>query len=248
MQVLSIFNVKGGVGKTAAAVNLGYLAAASGLRVLIWDLDPQGATSFYLRVKPKVKGGVKKLAQGKRDLEELIKSTDYPRLDLLPADFSYRELDMRLAREKHSQLKKLIAPLKADYDLIIFDCPPSISELSEQVFRASDLLLVPMVPTTLSLRALEQLSGFLDRDGVRRPPLRTFYSMVDRRKKLHRELIEAPAPERLSAWIPYSSLVERMGETRRPVADYAPRSNPAEAFRALWTEVAGAMPGVGLPG
>lgn len=238
MPVLSIFNVKGGVGKTAAAVNLGYLATMSGLHVLIWDLDPQGATSFYFRVKPKVKGGAKKLARGETDIETLIKSTDYERLDLLPADFSYRELDLRLAREKHSQLRKLLAPLRADYDLIVIDCPPSISELSEQVFRASDLLLVPLLPTTLSLRALDQLSGFLDRDGEHRPLMRAFYSMVDRRKRLHRELLDAAGPERLSAWIPYSSQVERMGETRRPVAESAPRSAPAEAFRALWREIA----------
>jgi len=237
MQVVSIFNIKGGVGKTAAAVNLGYLAAKNGWRVLIWDLDPQGATSFYLRIKPKVKGGGKKLVKGKTDLDSLIKGTDFDNLDLLPADFSYREMDVRLAQEKRSHLKRLIAPVGAEYDLVIFDCPPSMSELSEQIFRASDILLVPLIPTTLSLRTLDQLRGFLKDEKVGGLKLRTFFSMADRRKKMHRAVLDAPGPETLKAVIPNSSLVERMGEVRRPVADFAPRSAAAAAFEALWREV-----------
>jgi len=240
MRVLSIYNMKGGVGKTAAAVNLGYLAAAEGKRVLIWDLDPQGATSFYFRVKPKVKGGGKKIIKGKCDLGELIKGTDFDNLDLLPSDFSYRDLDLRFSKEKQSRLKRLIDPLRKEYDLIVFDCPPSISELSEQVFRASHLLLVPLVPTTLSLRTLDQLRGFMKKEKVRKLKVRTFFSMVDRRKNMHRDILEGfPAKEKwgLSAFIPYSSIVEKMGEERRPVIAYAPRSAPAQSFRELWRQV-----------
>jgi len=237
MQVVSIFNIKGGVGKTAAAVNLGYLAAKGGRRVLIWDLDPQGASSFYLRIKPKVKGGGKKLVKGKSDLDSLIKGTDFDDLDLLPADFSYHEMDVRLAQEKRSHLKRLIAPLRKEYDLVIFDCPPSMSELSEQIFRASDLLLVPLIPTILSLRTLGQLRDFLKAEKIGGLKLRTFFSMADRRKKMHRAILDAPGREALSTVIPNSSLVERMGDERRPVADFAPRSTAAAAFEALWREV-----------
>jgi chromosome partitioning protein len=240
MHVMSIYNMKGGVGKTATAVNLAYLAAAEGRRTLIWDLDPQGATSFYFRIKPKVKGGGKKIVRGKSELENLIKGTDFPNLDLLPADFSYRELDVRFADHKQSRLRKLIAPLRNDYDLIIFDCPPSISELSEQVFRAADLLLVPLVPTTLSLRTLDQIRSFLKKENILNLKVRTFFSMVDRRKKLHRETLEAFAfseKQHLSAPIPNSSLVERMGAERRPVLDFAPRSAPARSFQELWRQV-----------
>ncbi len=237
ISVLSIYNIKGGVGKTAAAVNLAFIAASKGKRVLVWDLDPQGATSFYFRVKPKVKGGGKKIVRGKSKISTLIKGTDYDNLDLLPSDFSYRDLDLRFSKEKDSCLKRLIAPLGKEYDMIVFDCPPSISELSEQVFRASSLLLVPLVPTTLSMRTFDQLKGFLKQEKVRNLQLRTFFSMVDRRKKLHREILENfSGKERLflPAFIPYSSIIERMGQERRPVLDYAPRSMPATAFRNLW--------------
>lgn len=239
MHVLSIYNIKGGVGKTAAAVNLAYLAAAAGYRTLIWDLDPQGASSFYLRVKPKVKGGSKKIVRGKSELDSLIKGTDFVNLDILPADFSYRDLDLRFAGEKQSRLKKLIQPLEDDYDLVVFDCPPSISELSEQIFRASNLLLVPLVPTTLSLRTLDQIRMFLKKEDLRGVKVRTFFSMVDRRKKMHREIIEEAAAkdqQHLPSFIPYSSIVEKMGLERRPVVDFAPRSAPAQAFQMLWKQ------------
>ncbi len=189
MQVLGIFNMKGGVGKTATAVNLAYIAASQGKRTLIWDLDPQGASSFYFRIKPKIKGGSEKLLKGKGALESRIKATDFANLDLIPADFSNRELDLRLAEEKQSRLKKLVGGLSDDYDLMVLDCPPSMSELSEQIFRACNLLLVPMIPTTLSLRTLEQLRSFLKKENLDGLKLRTFYSMVDRRKKIHVETL-----------------------------------------------------------
>lgn len=85
MKIIASYNIKGGVGKTATAVNLAYLAAAQGLRTLVWDLDPQGAASFYFRIKPRVKKGARGLIEKKRALDEVIKSTDYARLDLIPA-------------------------------------------------------------------------------------------------------------------------------------------------------------------
>ena len=113
MKIIATYNIKGGVGKTSTAVNLAYIAAQNNYRTLVWDLDPQGASSYYFRVKPKVKGGGKGLIAGKHELEELIKATDFENLDLLPADFSFRNLDLVLdARKKPAQrLKKLLAPL-----------------------------------------------------------------------------------------------------------------------------------------
>ena len=96
MKVLATYNIKGGVGKTATAVNLAHVAAAEGNRVLVWDLDPQGAATFYFRVKPKVKGGGKAIVRGSIELGDAIKATDFDNLDLVPADFSYRHLDLWL--------------------------------------------------------------------------------------------------------------------------------------------------------
>jgi len=244
MQILASYNIKGGVGKTAAAVNLAYLAAADGLRVLLWDLDPQGAATFYFRIKPKVKGGGKKLLRGDRALEQAIRESDFPGLDLLPADFSYRHMDIELdtAKKPTRRLGRLLEPLAADYDLLILDCPPSISLISEAVFRAADLLLVPVIPTTLSVRTLEQLDRFCRDHKKHAARILAFFSMVDRRKSLHRQLLEELPehwPNLLQASVPYASDVEKMGLKRQPLLLYAGRSPAASAYRLLWHELTG---------
>jgi cellulose biosynthesis protein BcsQ len=237
-RILALYQIKGGVGKTATAVNLAYLAAAEGYRTLLWDLDPQGATSFYYRVRPKVKGGGRKLILRKRALDEIIKGTDYGGLDLIPADFSYRNLDLHLAdtRNPHARLRKLLKPVARDYDLILLDCAPGITLISEAVFHAVDALVVPLIPTTLSVRTYHQLQDHLAAHGLRRLPRRPFFSMVDRRRGMHRALVDTltrEIPEILPIEIPYSAEVERMGTRRAPVCEFAPRSPVTDAYRRL---------------
>jgi chromosome partitioning protein len=240
-QVLATYNIKGGVGKTSAAVNLAYLAAADGAQTLLWDLDPQGASTYVFRIKPRVKGGGRKLVRGKSDADDLIKETDHPRLDLLPADFSYRHMDLALADSKNptSRLARVLKPLRAEYDFIFLDCPPSISLVSEGVFEAADALLVPIVPATLSSRTFDQLQKVVDTTNGG-PEVLAFLSMVDTRKRMHRELVaslQADYPEVLDAVIPSASDVERMGLNRTVVEEFAPRSRAAVAYRELWAEI-----------
>lgn len=242
MKVFATYNIKGGVGKTATAVNLAYLSARDGARTLVWDLDPQGAATFYFRVKAEVKGGSRKLVRGQRDLSVTIRGSDYEGLDLLPADFSYRNMDLELERTKRptKQLARLLMPLSLQYDHLFLDCPPSISLVSEGVFVAADHLLVPTIPTTLSLRTLSQLAGHLQDRGSRRPGLLPFFCMVDRRKSLHRSICESAAElpvNMLTTPIPYSSIVERMGEARAPVSLFAARSYAAQSYESLWLEI-----------
>ncbi len=247
MRVIGIYNIKGGVGKTAAAVNLAYLSAVGGYRTLLWDLDPQAAATYYFRIKAQVPGGSKALLRGKQGLGASIKGTDFEHLDLLPAEFSFRNMDLLLEEQKGptKRLRRLLRPQSASYDHCLLDCPPSISLVSENVFRAADLLLVPLVPTTLSARTLDQLLDFLQGQARhRRLKVLAFFSMVDRRKRLHRGLMER-LPERypgfLRASIPYTSEVERMGVHRLPLIAYAPSNPAADAYRALWSEVLTAL-------
>ncbi len=242
MKKIATYNIKGGVGKTSTAVNLAYIAAQSGYKTLIWDLDPQGASSYYFRVKPKVKGGSKELIAGKRELDGLIKATDFENLDLLPADFSFRNLDLVLDAQKKPtrRLKKLLAPLTKEYDFIILDCPPNISLLSEAVFEASDILLSPIIPTTLSLRTLEQLKKYIKDNKLKHIQLIPFFSMADRRKKMHREIMDTlieKHPDILGTSIPNASDIERMGWERMPLGGYVNKGRSIEAYQALWQEI-----------
>jgi chromosome partitioning protein len=241
VKVIATYNIKGGVGKTATAVNIAYLAARDGYRVLLWDLDPQAAASFLFRVRPKVKGGGKALIAGKRPVDEAIKATDFDNLDLLPADFTYRHLDLHLDGERKSatRLRSLLTPLRREYDLVVLDCPPSISLLSENVLHAADLLLVPLIPTTLSVRTLDQLTEFIADFGRRRPQILAFFSMLDRRKRLHREIAEELPAKRedvADVAIPALSAIEQMSVHRAPVTATAPRSQAAKMYGELWSE------------
>ncbi len=243
MRIYATYNIKGGVGKTTTAVNLAYLAVAeSGLRTVLWDLDPQGAASFMFRVKPKVKGGGKALIHGSRTLDEAIKGTDFDNLDLIPADFTYRNMDLLLdgAGGGARKLGKLLAPLKTEYDAVFLDCPPSISLVSENVLHAADVIIVPLIPTTLSVRTLDQLTEFVASFNGHRPDVLAFFSMVDRRKKLHREIEQNLSSQRsqvAATAIPALSIIERMSVERSPVTVFAPRSSAARAYRSLWSEL-----------
>jgi chromosome partitioning protein len=241
-RVLAIYNIKGGVGKTSAAVNLAHLAAREGAPTLLWDLDPQGGATYLFRVKPKVRGGARKLVARKSSVSSLIKGTDHPGLDLLPADFSYRHMDLALDGFKRPtrRLARVLEPLHGEYEYIFLDCPPSISLVSESVFDAANVLLVPLVPATLSSRTFEQLEEVVKAQKAGGPRILAFFSMVDARKKLHREVMahfRAVWPSMLEATIPNSADIERMGVRRDAVTASAPDGRAALAYRALWRDV-----------
>jgi chromosome partitioning protein len=243
MKVIACYNIKGGVGKTATTVNLAYLASQEGAKTLIWDLDPQGAASFYLRIKPKIKGGTKALVRQKKELDEFIKGSDYENLDLLPADFSYRNMDLILEDSKKPlrRLHKLLKPLADEYDILFLDCPPSISLVSENVFNAAHALLIPTIPTVLSLRTLQQIEDFFAKEHLNLSQLMPFFSMVDMRKSLHKDVVENPPQSHqvafLQNYIPYAAEVEQMGVHRAAVSAYAGKSRSAAAYKQLWQEV-----------
>ena len=243
MKILACYANKGGVGKTAVAVNLSYALAAAGHRVLLCDLDPQGAASFYFRVKPS-----RKLTEAAffKDVEKFthaIKASDYDNLDILPANMSFREFDVFLSRmrQPRSRLKQALKAVSGDFDVIVLDCPPNISTLSENVFRAADAVLVPIIPTTLSQRTFDQLVDFFKDSDLPTKKLHGFFSMVQGTKSLHEEtmaLMRKAYPKTvMAALIPFASDVERMGVHRAPVLATAPHCAASQAYQALSAEI-----------
>jgi chromosome partitioning protein len=248
MEIIAVYNIKGGVGKTTTAVNLAYRSAADGWPTLLWDLDPQAAATFIMRREPHVDGGSKDLVRGDSDVATLVTSTDYANLDLLPADFSYRRMDVHLHQRKNpaTRLLKLMRPLQQRYASLILDCAPGMSLVSENVMHGADALVVPLLPSPLSVRTLEQLLEFVERKGWTDLKVLPFFSMVDRRKSLHRDITDSlrrTFPTILETEVPYGSDFEKITLRRAPIEAYAPASAAAEVYRALWREIDGRLQG-----
>ena len=204
-------------------------------------LDTADASKQALYVAAEAGELVQAMLKGKRGANRDIRATNYDQLDLVPADFRYRRIDTVLGGLKRpkKRLRRLVDPQRDRYDFQWIDCAPNISLVSESVFSAADALLIPMIPTTLSMRPLKQVRDFTSRKGYDLPLL-PFFTMADHRKRHHRDVIESlprSFPNVLETVIPYASDVERMGVERAPVMDFAPRSKAASAYQALWDEI-----------
>jgi len=241
MAVIAVYNIKGGVGKTATSVNMAYLAAANGHKTVLCDMDPQGSASYYFRIKPARKYTARTLLKGGKAMLANIRGTDYPGLDLLPADFTYRNLDLALDDYKKStrRINKILKPLTREYEHVFLDCPPNITLLSENIFLAADILLIPFIPTTLSLLSFKKLLDFFKKSGIDKKKLYLFFSMVERRKKMHCDMMELFSGRKrvLRQGIPFLADVEKMGLFRKPVPEITPNSPASRSYRNLWREL-----------
>jgi chromosome partitioning protein len=242
MKVIAVYNIKGGVGKTATAVNLSYAATIDGNKVLLLDMDPQGASSFYFKTKPSMDGDANKILFGGKSIESAIRQTEFTGLDILPADSKYRKLDHFLYNMKKSDkwLRKLFSPVKKQYDYIFIDCPPSITFVSQNLFENADAVLVPVIPTVLSIRTYEQLREFFKDEGFDKKKLFPFFSMYERRKNMHNESIDSFAsnyPECIKIAIPYNSEIEKMGEYMAPIVYKYPYAEASEMYMKLWKKL-----------
>jgi chromosome partitioning protein len=240
MVSIALYNLKGGVGKTASTINLAYLAAADGYKTVVWDLDPQASSSFYLNVKPTAKNESKKLLIDEMELKEAVQDSIFENLWAIPSDLSARNADVVLDEMKRNKkkLKSLLGDLKG-YDIVFMDCPPGISLLHENIFIAADWILMPNIPTTLSIRSFETVMNYFEENDLDRSKVKCFFSMVDHRKNMHHEVMQQFYKDKLffKNYIPYLSDVEKMGSHQQPVFEFANSSYAAQCFRDLWNEV-----------
>mgnify|MGYP002628156133 CR=1 FL=1 len=243
MKIIACYSNKGGVGKTATAVNMAYSFAANGQRTLLCDLDPQGASTFYFQVKPAKKLDVNRFLNDKERFVKSIRESDFVNLDILPANMSFRDFDIFLKdiRNSDTRIKKTLKTIKDDYDIVILDCSPNISTLSESIFKVADAILVPVIPTPLSQRTFVQLMEFFQEHGLDTQKIKPFFSMVQTIKALHSEtivdLVKQYPKQFLTNYIPFNSDIEKMGVYLQPVIHTSATGTAALAYQALFDEL-----------
>lgn len=241
MITVALYNLKGGVGKTASCVNFAYLAAKDGYKTLLWDIDPQGSTTFYYKIKQKDSQGIKKLLSKDANLETAVMTTNYDSLEIIPADASSKSFDIMLEemRGNKNRLKSILKQFEDEYDFIFIDCPPGFSTLSENIFNASHVVLMPVIPSTLSIRTYNMVKDYFKEKDLDSSKLMCFFTMVDLRKNMHNETMEHLFKDKkfFQNYIPYLSDVEKMGIHRQPIEEFARSSYAAKCYHELWTEI-----------
>ena len=213
--IVSVYSVKGGVGKTTLAVNLAWASSAlSKRRTLLWDFDAQGAASYILGQELGAKSANSSITRD-GDVSGLIRPSNIEGVAILPADKSLRTLDYAFHDlGKRKRLAKIAAELSRDYDRIIINCPPGLTDTSDQILRASDLVIVPVIPSALSQRSLDVIKEYVGRKKGPKVTLAPVFSMVDRRRALHQSEFA-----KHNGWpaIPMASAYEKMSEERKPI-------------------------------
>ena len=246
---VALSNQKGGVGKTTSAINLAAAMVEAGRRVLVVDLDPQGNASTGLGIDPEDRELTSMdLLTGIDDPAALIRPTSIDGLSILPASMDLASADIELAdnRDRNGLLRMALRhDAFAEFDDILFDCPPSLSVLTINALVASDTVLVPLQAEFFALEGLSQLLRTVRE--VRRganPGLRiegVLLTMVDARNRLSRQ-VELDARGTLGdlvfeTMIPRNVRISEAPSFAQPVLDYDTRSRGSKAYRDLAAEI-----------
>ncbi len=194
--IISLFNSKGGVGKTTTCVNLAYLTSLK-YKTLLIDLDTQGASSYFFDKK------VKKRNLLNKNLSKIIKKTQYPNLDIIPADTKLEEYK--------KGLEKII---NQDYDFVFIDAPANLNKLTRDIMKLSNMIIIPALPNILSLRTYNQIVSLKLNNNLKLLLNRVENS--DIHKKVIKAVMKLPKNQYFRNYIPKSDIIENMPFDKKP--------------------------------
>ena len=245
--ILSLVNVKGGVGKTTTAVNLSATFAASDLRVLLVDLDPQGSASFSLGVRADDQPTVADVLLDGLPAQAALRESGVEGLDLLPASMALAGAELGFARKRAPELflRKALLPVRRRYDVVLIDSPPGLSILTLNALAASTAYILPVLPHDLVHEALDRFFEGWDRlqAGLRTKPelLGILLNMVDQRTHLTAEMVaeirKAYGRRVFKTEIPVNVRLAEAPGYGMTIFEYESWSTGAHAYRLLGAEV-----------
>ena len=242
MLTFALYNLKGGVGKTTTAVNLAALSAQEGYRTLLWDVDPQAASSFFFKTEGGMNGHTRDVLVDGQPVDGYIRPTAQANLDIIPGDLGTRRLDALLdeAKSKRSRFKALLQEVKLCYDYVFIDCPPTLNLVAENIFKSANFVLLPIIPSALTERTYQQVRDFFSEHDYDKRKLVPFFNLVDKRRRVHQDTLvafRAAHDKCLHTAVPATAVIERMGTLRAPVVRFGANSPVMTAYRSLWMEL-----------
>lgn len=246
MTILAISSFKGGTAKTSTTLHLGAaLAQFHKKKVLLIDFDAQANLTSGLGFDPDKYDSLAPVLQGTKEIEQVIQSTSFSHLDLIPADTWLERVEVTSAlasdRYSHERLRDILKPLS--YDVIIIDTPPSLCWLTESALIAAEHSLICATPEFYSIKGLERLSLFIESIGQRHPTnvlgvVLSFWNPRGKSNKAFLDVIESTFPGKaLTNKVRRDVAISEASIFGKPIFQTAPQSRAAEDYRALAKEI-----------
>ena len=257
MKIITLYNIKGGVGKTTTTVNLACLLAKQGLSVLLWDLDPQGGSSFFFKQENRNDHTHERLFDRYITIYDVIQHTETYQIDIISNDSKFSDQFMNKAARitalnfiNKDLINITLAEVADDYDVCIIDCSPGRFQLHQNIFHAADLLLIPNIPAPLSVYCNNMLVAELQQTLPAKTSILSFYNMVQAHKTLHKFYLnnrDESMDYILNSYIPFYTEIENISLSKESIFHQLKEFKTNVYYEKLWLEICSRMQWHSLP-